>query len=120
MRRIIKLRENELRRIISESVKRVLIENNTKTFTAAEILNDIYGTKIYRYEEDDNIEAIGKSGSHYNFVLNEDNIVVFWCTELMKNALDLQSGNEFVLSSNTTNMTEYRDFMRLYSYLSGK
>ena len=92
----IKLTESDLKRVITESVKRVLKESNyNNPQDPVSLLTDIIGR--YATKEDRNdYEIQGQSGRYYRFIVNRDYVTVMWATE----PYEWDEGEEFMLRMN--------------------
>ena len=93
-KKLIRLTEEDLHRIVKESTKKILKEGNyTERMSAEMLLNDIFGGKLERFGWDD-VEAYGKSGRRYRILISNDHISVAWSPEEEPN---WEEGGEFVI-----------------------
>lgn len=86
----INLNESQLRKIVKESVKKVLNEWTDNPIPSKEIMDDIYGERVSKEGHQD-FEVRGKSGKMYRLMPSYDHITIMWAPT----GYDWDNGGEF-------------------------
>ena len=81
-KRTVRLTESELKRVINESVKKVLKENINQPFPSLlEILEDIVGNRA-SHEDRNDYEIQGKSGKYYRIMpYRNESVTIMWAPQ---------------------------------------